>query len=104
MGLETKRARTTASQSALVRDVMVSLKYMTHAIRSVLFDLDGTMVDNMQYHVDAWIEMGKKLGHELTREYIQREFSGRKNEELFPALMGRALDAAELQQLSEEKE
>src|SRR4029079_10470790 len=74
------------------------------AIRSVLFDLDGTMVDNMRYHVDAWIEMGKKLGHELTREYIQREFSGRKNEELFPTLVGRALDLSELRQLSEEKE
>ena len=74
------------------------------AIRSVLFDLDGTMVDNMRYHVDAWIEMGKKLGHELSREYIQREFSGRKNEELFPTLVGRALDVSELRQLSEEKE
>jgi HAD superfamily hydrolase (TIGR01509 family) len=62
------------------------------------------MVDNMQYHVDAWIEMGKKLGHELTREYIQREFSGRKNEELFPSLVGRALEPSELRQLSEEKE
>lgn len=77
---------------------------MTDAIRSVLFDLDGTMVDNMRYHADAWIEMGKKLGHPLTREYIQREFSGRKNEELFPSLLGRPLAAAELERLSEEKE
>lgn len=77
---------------------------MLDAMRCVLFDLDGTMVDNMQYHVAAWIEMGKKLGHELTREYIQREFSGRKNEELFPLVLGRALDAAELERLSEEKE
>jgi beta-phosphoglucomutase len=77
---------------------------MSEVIRSVLFDLDGTMVDNMRYHVNAWIEMGKKLGHELSREYIQREFSGRKNEELFPLLVGRGLDAAEIRQLSEEKE
>jgi len=77
---------------------------MSEIIRSVLFDLDGTMVDNMRYHVNAWIEMGKKLGHELTGEYIQREFSGRKNEELFPTLVGRALDASEIRQLSEEKE
>jgi HAD superfamily hydrolase (TIGR01509 family) len=62
------------------------------------------MVDNMQYHVDAWIEMGKKLGHELTREHIQREFSGRKNEELFPPLAGRALSVSEIQELAEEKE
>jgi len=77
---------------------------MADTIRGVLFDLDGTMVDNMRYHVDAWIEMGKKLGHELSREHIQREFAGRKNEELFPPLVGRALDASELRQLSEEKE
>ncbi len=77
---------------------------MPDVIRAVLFDLDGTMVDNMSYHVDAWIEMGKKLGRELTREYIQREFAGRKNEELFPLVVGRALDAAEIDQLSEEKE
>ena len=77
---------------------------MAEVIRAVLFDLDGTLVDNMQYHVDAWIEMGKKLGHELTREHIQREFSGRKNEELFPLLVGRPLDASEVRRLSEEKE
>lgn len=77
---------------------------MPDLIRAVLFDLDGTMVDNMPYHVEAWIEMGRKLGHELTREHIQREFSGRKNEELIPSLVGRPLDASEIQQLSEEKE
>lgn len=73
-------------------------------IRAVLFDLDGTMVDNMRYHTDAWIEMARKLGHELTREYFQREFSGRKNEELFPLLLGRPLDPSELVRLAEEKE
>lgn len=73
-------------------------------IRAVLFDLDGTMVDNMRYHADAWIEMGKKLGHELSRDRIQREFSGRKNEELFPLVMGRPLDASEIRRLAEEKE
>jgi len=77
---------------------------MADVIRAVLFDLDGTMVDNMQYHVDAWIEMGRKLGRELTREYIQREFSGRKNEELFPLVVGRPLGDSEVRRLSEEKE
>jgi len=71
---------------------------------AAIVDLDGTMVDNMQYHFDAWLEMAKKLGRELTRERIQRDFAGRKNEELFPLLMGRPLDAAELRDLSEEKE
>ena len=83
---------------------VLRLRQMADAIRAVLFDLDGTLVDNMRYHIDAWIEMGKKLGHELTREQIQRDFSGRKNEELFPALLGRPLLPAELRELSAEKE
>lgn len=77
---------------------------MTDIIRGVLFDLDGTMVDNMKYHIDAWIEMGRRFGRELSREYIQREFSGRKNEELFPLVVGRPLPAAEIERLAEEKE
>ena len=77
---------------------------MTQAFRAVLFDLDGTLVDNMGAHIDAWIEMGRKLGRELTPEHIQREFSGRKNEELLPEVAGRPLEPAELAQLAEEKE
>ena len=77
---------------------------MANIVRAVLFDLDGTMVDNMKYHIDAWIEMGKRFGRELSGEYIQREFSGRKNEELFPLVAGRPLPAAEIERLAEEKE
>lgn len=77
---------------------------MPTRIQAILFDLDGTMVDNMRHHIDAWIEIGKKLGRDLTPEYIQREFSGRKNEELFPAIAGRPLDMVEIVRLSEEKE
>jgi len=77
---------------------------MSQAIRAVLFDLDGTLVDNMSFHIDAWIEMGRSLGRELTREHILREFSGRKNEELLPKVAGRALDSIELERLAEQKE
>jgi beta-phosphoglucomutase len=77
---------------------------MTQAIRAVLFDLDGTLVDNMNAHIGAWIEMGRKLGRELTREEILRDFSGRKNEELLPKVAGRPLEPAELEELAEEKE
>jgi beta-phosphoglucomutase family hydrolase len=77
---------------------------MQSVLRAVLFDLDGTLVDNMGAHVDAWIEMGRRFGRELTRDYIQREFSGRKNEELFPMVLGRPLGPDELSRLEEEKE
>lgn len=77
---------------------------MPSSLRAVLFDLDGTLVDNMPFHIQAWIEIGRKLGRELTAEEIQRDFSGRKNEELFPMVAGRALPPDEVAQLAEQKE
>jgi beta-phosphoglucomutase len=75
----------------------------TRPIRAVLFDLDGTLVDNMAYHIEAWIETGRTLGRELTREQIMAE-AGRRNEEILPIFAGRALSAAELDELAAHKE
>lgn len=77
---------------------------MTQRIRAVLFDLDGTLVDNMKAHIEAWIVVGRKLGRELTSEEILSDFSGRKNEEILPLVAGRPLAPAELDALAEEKE
>lgn len=73
-------------------------------IHAVLFDLDGTLVDNMEYHVQAWIELGAALGHTLTREQIVRDFAGRKNSDILTKLLGRELDPRELAELAEQKE
>ncbi|HEX4351734.1 MAG TPA: HAD family phosphatase [Polyangiales bacterium] len=74
------------------------------AVRAVLFDLDGTLVDNMPYHIDAWIETGRALGTELTRERIMRDFSGRRNEEIIPSVSARPLDAEQIEAISATKE
>jgi beta-phosphoglucomutase family hydrolase len=73
-------------------------------VRAVLFDLDGTLVDNTPYHVDAWIEIGRQLGRVLTPEQIMRDFAGRRNEESLPLVAGRSLSAQELTQLAAQKE
>jgi HAD superfamily hydrolase (TIGR01509 family) len=73
-------------------------------IRAVLFDLDGTLVDNMAYHIEAWIETGRVFGRELTREQIMGEFAGRRNEEILPVIAGRALSPAEIDGLAAQKE
>lgn len=73
-------------------------------IRAVLFDLDGTLIDNMRFHIDAWIETGRLLGRELTAEQIMRDFSGRRNDEILPGVATRVLAPEEIARLSEEKE
>ena len=34
----------------------------------VIFDVDGTMVDNKDYHEQAWIELCRRHGMDLTAE------------------------------------
>lgn len=75
-----------------------------HPVRAVLFDLDGTLVDNMPYHIAAWIEVGRELGSELTHEQVMRNFAGRRNEEILPMVAGRALPPAEIEQWAAKKE
>ena len=39
-------------------------------IKAIVFDLDGTLVDTIELHIDAWIKACKHLGITTTRESI----------------------------------
>jgi HAD superfamily hydrolase (TIGR01509 family) len=69
-----------------------------------LFDLDGTLVDNMPYHIEAWIEIGRELGVALTPERVQRDFSGRLNDEILRGVLRLQLSDAEVRAWAERKE
>jgi len=73
-------------------------------LHAAIFDMDGTLVDNMRYHSEAWVALSRRLGIEATAERFEREFAGKKNEEILPILLGRPVPAEELSRLAEEKE
>lgn len=77
---------------------------MSQSAQGVVFDLDGTLVDNMRFHVDAWVTFGASLGLSITREAVERDFAGKRNEEIFRQLLGPSLPPAELDRLAREKE
>jgi HAD superfamily hydrolase (TIGR01509 family) len=73
-------------------------------LRAAVFDMDGTLVDNMRYHTHAWVALTKRLGISVAPEVFEREFAGKKNDEILPVLLGRPVVGAELAALAHEKE
>ena len=55
-------------------------------MRAAIFDLDGTLVDNMSVHADAWATLSSRHGLAVPRDRFLLEFAGRKNEEIIADL------------------
>jgi beta-phosphoglucomutase family hydrolase len=52
-----------------------------HNIKAFLFDLNGTMVNDMPYHIKAWHQIINSLGRYISLEDMKKECYG-KNEEV----------------------
>ncbi len=73
-------------------------------MRAALFDLDGTLVDNMAFHARAWMELCRQHGIPASVEQFEREFAGKKNGEIVETLLGPGVDPARARALADEKE
>lgn len=76
---------------------------MTAAPKGAIFDLNGTLVDDLSFHFDAWREFAKRHDVTLDDAFLQ-SINGLKNEDIFPKILGRAVDRDELRALEDEKE
>jgi HAD superfamily hydrolase (TIGR01509 family) len=72
-------------------------------LRGVIFDLNGTLVDDIPFHREAWAMLAKKLDVPMS-ETIFQSFNGLKNEDIFPRLLGREVGPAMIAVLGREKE
>jgi HAD superfamily hydrolase (TIGR01509 family) len=73
-------------------------------IRAAIFDMDGTMINNMLYHKKAWREFSSRYGLSLTDEEFSKKISGKKNDQIFEFVFGRKLKPDGLEKYIEEKE
>ena len=55
--------------------------------KGFLFDLNGTMIDDMRYHTQAWHTILNNLGANINYEQVERKMYG-KNEELLIRIFG----------------
>lgn len=72
--------------------------------QAVIFDMNGTIIDDGRYHDDAFTEFFRRHNLNLTGEDYHRRFHARKNEEIMAELFDRELSEQEIAALSQEKE
>ena len=75
----------------------------TGKMKAYIFDMDGTMIDNVPYHVQAWKEFSRKYGNELSERDIVG-WMGMTNRAYQERILGRPVEDKESRRMSEEKE
>ncbi|MFW5755664.1 MAG: HAD family hydrolase [Tangfeifania sp.] len=71
---------------------------------TVIFDMDGVIVDNGEFHFLAWEKFCDKHNISISKDEFKSKFFGRTNEEVLPELFGCKLSGNEIKSLGEEKE
>jgi len=77
---------------------------MSTAPRAFVFDMDGTIVDNMAFHTRSWIAFFERRGRAIDADEFFRTTAGRQGKEIIRAHMGEHLDDDEVATLNHEKE
>jgi len=72
--------------------------------RAVIFDLDGTLADNMAWHARAFEAFVAHHGLPPVTMELRRRIDGKRNSEILPMLFGREMTPAEVDQYEHEKE
>lgn len=71
---------------------------------AIIFDMDGVIVDNHQYHLKSWLQFFDKHNVAMTEEEYKQKVNGRTMEEILTTFINKKLSKKELRELGEEKE
>ena len=77
---------------------------MLASFRAVIFDIDGTIVDNMHLHAEAFAAFAERHGLPMLTPDDRARLDGRRNSEIFPILFKRDVPREEWQAYEHEKE
>jgi beta-phosphoglucomutase len=71
--------------------------------KAAIFDMDGVLMDNNPWHIDAWIEFASRYGFIMTRGEVEASFGNTNRDYLFK-LFGKYLPEDEVERMAKEKE
>ena len=64
------------------------------AKRALIFDMDGTIVDNMAFHTQSWITFFERRGRAIDADEFFRTTAGRQGKEIIRSLSKRVFAAS----------
>jgi beta-phosphoglucomutase len=72
--------------------------------RAFLFDLNGTMIDDMRYHLTVWYDALNELGAGLSHDEVKHQMYG-KNQDMLDRVFGKdKFNEAEVERISRAKD
>ena len=73
-------------------------------MQAAIFDMDGVLVDNNQYHKKSWLLFLESFGYHLTDEQLNQHVYGKINEDILNYVFPEPLDDQRIRELSYQKE
>ncbi len=71
---------------------------------AVLFDMDGVLVENTNFHINAWLQFSQQHERPITKDQYLENINGRVSADAMAYMFGRPMSADELVTFTEEKE
>ncbi|MDQ4123550.1 MAG: beta-phosphoglucomutase family hydrolase [Acidobacteriota bacterium] len=72
--------------------------------RAFIFDMDGTIVDNMRFHGEAWVRFFAEIGHETDPNEFLIRTAGMTNHEIFRQMFGDGASDEQIEKYATRKE
>lgn len=72
--------------------------------QAVIFDIDGTIIDNNSFHLQAWQQFYKKRNRTLTEKEYKKHFNGKTNSDVLDYVFKKPLSGEEKEAYTNEKE
>ncbi|MCB8984560.1 MAG: beta-phosphoglucomutase family hydrolase [Ardenticatenaceae bacterium] len=69
-----------------------------------IFDMDGTLINNMPYHIQSWLALFADLGIHLTEQEFHQRLSGKTNAETVREVLGSQMTDSDITQIATRKE
>jgi len=72
--------------------------------KAVIFDLDGTLIDNNAYHLKTWKKYLENIGRNISEEEYNANINGRTNKDVIEYIFDKKMSDEEVLKYSLEKE